>query len=385
MIYKACVFALLWLAGFYMRVPILSAAPLGHVISADLSLSQSAMGTLTTLPALMLGLGALPAAFLMARVGTRNMLFIALLIAGIASALRSLSPGFNLLLLYTGIMGLGIAAMQPALPALVPRWCPGAIARGSAVYLNGLMMGEFAGGGLTLPLIMPLVGGEWRHAFLLWSLPAIVVAFALFLPRQSGLDRPNIKTRSLPSPRDRQMWVFGILLGTMSAAFFCINAYALALLEEKHMRDWLDILLLVFNFSQVIASGVMLATPRRILTFPRVLFINAVLIALGLICFMLLPGVWAIAAIIVVSYICGIQMIVLVTLPPMLRSPDAAGTLAAGMFAIAYALAFLLPLGIGALADAFGSTLGALWLLIAFSCGCLPLAWRTRIGTDSMG
>jgi len=41
---------LLWLAGVYLRIPVLVALPLAPFISDELSLSQALTGALTTLP-----------------------------------------------------------------------------------------------------------------------------------------------------------------------------------------------------------------------------------------------------------------------------------------------------------------------------------------------
>ena len=39
-------------------------------------------------------------------------------------------------------MSAGIAIMQPALPALVRQWLPERIGFGTALYTNGLLVGE---------------------------------------------------------------------------------------------------------------------------------------------------------------------------------------------------------------------------------------------------
>ena len=378
-IYKASVLIMLWLAGFYMRLPILVAAPLGPRINTDFGLTQSALGALTTLPVLMLGLGALPASLLIGRIGARNTTVIALLVTAVASGLRGVAPNTAVLLLYTGLMGLGIAAMQPALAALVPRWCPRYVALGSAVYLNGMMLSEFAGAGLTLPLVLPLAADSWRGAFMLWSIPAVFIALALFYPRQHGGARPAVETRALPAVRDRQMWSFGLLLGTISATFFGANAYMASVLDDKAMADWLGLALIVLNLSQVAASVLLMTMPNRILALPRLPFLAVALVLLGLIVFLLLPGSPAIVATAIIGFGCALQMISLTMLPPLLRRPDEAGKLAAGMFAIGYCLAFLIPLGAGGIADGLGSTRVALWLFVVCNLACLPLAWRTRV------
>ena len=63
---RALPLVLLWFAGLYLRLPILVVPALAPSIEADLALSQTALGALTTIPVLMLSLGALPGALLIA-------------------------------------------------------------------------------------------------------------------------------------------------------------------------------------------------------------------------------------------------------------------------------------------------------------------------------
>src|SRR5207248_124329 len=81
-----------------------------------------------------------------------------------------------LLLAMTVLMGLGIAVSQPSLPALVKQWCPDRVGLATAVYSNGLLIGEIAAAALTVPLVLPLVGGSWQRSFLIWSLPVALTA-----------------------------------------------------------------------------------------------------------------------------------------------------------------------------------------------------------------
>ena len=52
--------------------------------------------------------------------------------------------------------------MQPSMPPLVRAWLPDRIGFATAVYTNGLLIGEVLPVALTLPLVLPLVGGSWR-------------------------------------------------------------------------------------------------------------------------------------------------------------------------------------------------------------------------------
>jgi len=376
------VLALLWLTGLYMRAPVLIAAPLADDIQAALNLGATSRGALTTLPVLMLGLGALPAAWLIGRFGARNTLIVALLLTAAGCALRGVAPELLTLLAATSVMGLGIAAMQPALPALVPRWCPGVVALGSAVYMNGMMLGEFVGAGLTLPLLLPAVGGDWRLALLLFGFPALLLAPLLLWPRLYG-ERPRMdRVRKLPDWRDRQLWLFGLLLGTTAATFFGINAYMGNLLEHKGMGDQLDTLLFVFNLAQIVSSLVMISASHRILRIPRLLFATVIIHAIGLTGILLAGGPLFIAAAIAVGFASALQLIALVSLPPLIRGADDAGKLAAGMFAVGYVLAFVIPLFAGVLADISGSADAVTWLFLGCNIVCLPLAWRTATGLE---
>src|SRR5699024_11460518 len=103
MAYKGIVLILLWLTGFYLRLPILVAPPLIPGMNVDFNLNESVLGTLTTLPVLMLGLGALPATVLIGRIGARNTVILTLLVAVIASGLRGLAPGMGLRLPLTSV------------------------------------------------------------------------------------------------------------------------------------------------------------------------------------------------------------------------------------------------------------------------------------------
>lgn len=371
--------ALLWLAGVYMRAPILMMSALGARVREALGFGDTGLGALTTTPILMLGLGALPAAWLIGRFGARNTLVAAIALTAVASAARALAPDLVPLLAATAAMGLGIAAMQPALPALVGRWCPGSVALASAVYMNGMMVGEFTGAGLTLPLLLPAAGGDWRVALVLFSLPVLIIAPALLWPTLHGsrTDMDRLRRR-LPDWRDARMWLYGTALGATAASFFGINAYMSPLLARKGLAGELDLVLFVFNIAQLGGSLLMVFAARAVLRVPRLLFITLAVHIVALAGFMTLDALVPLLTVaLVLSLVAALQLIALTMLPPLLRGPDNAGAMAAGMFAIGYVLAFVIPLIAGAASDLLGSIDAALWVFLGCNLVFLPLAWRT--------
>ncbi len=370
---------LLWLAGVYLRIPILVAPPLAPFIGDELALSQALTGALTTLPILMLAIGAMPGSLSISRIGPRNTLALAMLIMVIGSAGRGLAPETVTLMLTSAVMGLGIAMMQPALPALLPRWLESKhLAFGSAIYMNGMLMGEFIGAGITLPVIMPLLDNSWRATMLAWSLPALLVAAALFLPRRD-LARPTRKVAWLPDWKNPLTLKLGLLLGVSGSLFFGVNAYLAALLEQRGEFDNLTEALFWYNFAQVVASLLMLKMARYWVGKKAPLIIMLILSLLGTIGLLVFTGWWAIASATFMSFTAGILLIMMVALPPLLVPASETGRLSAGNFLVGYTMAFTVPMLGGLLSDWTGDIKHAIAVMIAYGILVSPLAIKLNL------
>ena len=81
-------------------------------------------------------------------------------------------------MLYFGtiVTAFGVAVMQPALPPLVRAWVPQRIGFATAVYTNGLIIGEILPAALTIPLVLPMLGQSWQWNFVFWAVPVAVIA-----------------------------------------------------------------------------------------------------------------------------------------------------------------------------------------------------------------
>lgn len=370
---------LLWLAGVYLRIPILVAPPLAPFISDDLALSQALTGALTTLPILMLAIGAMPGSLAISRIGPRNTLALAMVIMVIGSAGRGLVPDTFTLMLASAVMGLGVAMMQPALPALLPRWLePHHIAIGSAIYMNGMLMGEFIGAGITLPVLMPLLDNSWRATMLAWSLPALLVAAALFLPKRD-MARPVRRAAWLPDWKNPLTLRIGLLLGLSGSMFFGLNAYMGNLLEQQGHFEKLPDALFWYNIAQVFASFIMLKMARRWVGRKSLIVAMAILSILGTAGTVLFAGWPAIISATIMSFFAGILLILLVALPPLLVPSEETGRLSAGTFLVGYTLAFSVPMLGGVLADWTGDIRHAILVMLCYSLLVLPIAVRLKL------
>ena len=171
------------------------------------------------------------------------------------------------------VTGFGVAVMQPAMPPLVRAWLPDRIGFGTAVYTNGLLIGEIIPVALTLPMVLPLVGGSWRLAFVAWAIPCVALAVVMLVlaPRQSPAPRqtavagiaggagPAPPRRWWPDWHSGTMWRLGLMLGGVNATYFSTNAFLPEFLTQTGRGDLVGPALVALNTGQLPASFLLLA------------------------------------------------------------------------------------------------------------------------------
>lgn len=174
--------ALLWLAGFQCRAPLIATGPLLPLIIADLHLSRTVASSLTAIPLLAMALLSIPGGMLSDRWGARRVLAAAVWCATLGGALRAWANGAAPLVLAVSALGVGISLAQPALSKAAHDLGSGRVTSVTAVYANGMVSGGLLASLLTAPVLLPLAGGlSWRGALLAWALPGVVAGAGLSL------------------------------------------------------------------------------------------------------------------------------------------------------------------------------------------------------------
>src|SRR5882757_10064152 len=177
---------LLWLAGVALRLTILAVPPVIPLIHDDLHLSETQVGILSGLPMVLFAGAAIAGSLMIARLGAQTALLIGLVLCAAGSALRGVGPHMAMLYLGTVVTAFGVAVMQPSLPPLVRAWVPKRIGFATAVYTNGLIVGEIFPAALTIPLVLPMLHQSWQWSFVFWAVPvAIIAAVVLALAPRS--------------------------------------------------------------------------------------------------------------------------------------------------------------------------------------------------------
>jgi CP family cyanate transporter-like MFS transporter len=347
--------AMLWLAGVGLRVTILAVPPLIRLIHDDLHISETEVGILSGLPQVLFAIAAVAGSLLIARLGALPTLVAGLFATALGCALRGAAPDFILLCAATVLTGLGVAVMQPAIPPLVRAWLPDRIGFGTAVYANGLLVGEIIPVALTASLVLPLIGASWRLAFAVWAIPCAVIALVLigFAPR-SATGQTAASRRWWPDWRSGLIWRLGLMFGANNATYFSINAFIPDYLHHAGRPELIDTALSALNIGQLPASFLLLAYANRVIgrAWPYA--------ACGALSFACVLGIlfgngWVIVASAAALGFSGAATLTMIlALPAVLSAPDDVHRMTAAMFTISYSCAVIVPIISGLAWDATG-------------------------------
>jgi MFS transporter, CP family, cyanate transporter len=349
----------LWLSGADLRLTVLAVPPVLPLIHREFGLSERVIGVLSGLPPLLFGLAAIPGSLLIARLGARRAAIAALLLIAAASAARGIGPSVPMLFSMTCVMAAGVAIMQPALPTLVAGWFASRPGFATAVYANGLLIGEAAPAALTIPFVLPLVGNSWPASFAVWSVPAAATAALMVLCPDGVASAASASTLAPPPVRwwpdwsRIQTWQLGLMLGGTGGLYFASNALIPDYLHVVGRPDLVTAELSALNLGQLPASLALLAMSRWLDGKPAI--IGMQIVSLLGVAILLTAGPWlSVIGAAVIGFCCAFTLIITLALPPRLAAAADVHRLSAGMFAIGYTLSCLVPPVGGAIWDATG-------------------------------
>jgi CP family cyanate transporter-like MFS transporter len=376
--------SLLWLAGVGLRLTILAVPPVISLIQADLQLSGTEIGILTGLPIVLFGVAALPGSLLIARFGAGAILVTGLTIAGIASALRGAVLDVFVLYGATIVMGAGIAIMQPALPPLVRQWLPKQVSFATALYTNGLLVGETLAVMLTIPVVLPLADNSWRWALAIWGAPLIVIALLTVLLAPVRTDAQSSRTPAnmsgWPDWSNPLIWQISFVFGAINSVYFCSNAFLPGYLTGAGRADLIAATLTALNLGQLPASFVLLGVAGKLenRAWP---FIACGALMLACIAGMIsTASAWTVVFAAALGFLGAFVLTLGFALPALLGAQSDVARMSAAMFTISYSEALLISVLSGAAWDVAGSARFA-FLPIALSAVPLlfmPLVIRFR-------
>ncbi|MCQ9617878.1 MFS transporter [Paenalcaligenes niemegkensis] len=157
----------------------------GPVLQADWGISAAQIGLINSVTFFCMSVGGIIAGFMADRYGRRPILMLNLILYSIGALLCSIAPNYEMLVLFRGIVGLGLGGELATAIIMVAEFSP-TKNRASAVStlnLAGGGLGNFAAplyGVFVLGLLAPAFGlgdSAWRWVFGLLVLPIVFIAF----------------------------------------------------------------------------------------------------------------------------------------------------------------------------------------------------------------
>ncbi len=338
---------LLWLSGACLRLTVLAIPPVVPLLHADLHLSETAIGWLSSLPPMLFALAAVPGALAIARFGLVRALLAGLLLNAVGSAARGAVGDATSLYVSTIIMAAGIAVMQPAMPPLVRAWFPQRIGFATAIYSNGLLAGETLAVALAIPVVLPLVHGSWRMSFVVWSVPVLLTALLVALCAPADGDARDVDTpkpKWWPNWKDPLIWRLGLIFGSVNATYFVSNAFLPDYVTAAGHAELIGPALTALNFGQLPASVLMLPLAGRLVTEPRAYVTTGLLALVCVVGMVMSNGIWIVVCAGLLGFIGAVTMVLALALPSVLSAPDDVHRTSAGMFTVSYSCAMALSI-----------------------------------------
>ena len=345
--------------GIDLRLTILAVPPVLPAIHHDLTMSEAAVGALTGLPVLILGAAAIGGSLLISHVGARRAWIVGLLIVAFAGAARGAGPSLAMLFAMTFVMGVGVAVCQPAAPTIVGEWLPRSIGFATAVYVNGLLVGETLGAALTIPFVLPLLHSSWELSLVFWSVPVLLTVVVLTLATQNAPVHELQRANWWPNWRDGYMWQLGIVQASASVIYWGANAFIPDYLHALGKPGLVAPSLSVLNLGQLPVSFATLFFADRLAGRRDVLVVTGMVAACGLALFVFAPQALALTGIGLVGAATSFTMVMVLAVLPMVAAQHDVARLTAGVLTLSYGGTFLGNFLSGVLWDATHAPLAA--------------------------
>jgi CP family cyanate transporter-like MFS transporter len=305
------------------------------------------------------GVVSLMGSLLIVRFGTVATLIGGMTIAGIASSLRGAALDVVVLYAATIVMSIGIAVVQPALPPLVRQWLPQRVGFGTAVYTNGLLVGETLAVMLTIPVLLPLVDGSWRASLVVWGIPLVLIAIMTlaFAPpaKDPAAVAPATAARWWPDWRSKVIWQAGLVLASVNSIYFCCNAFLPGYLAGAGRPDLIGGALTALNLGQLPASFVLLAIVDKVERRAWPFVLCGVLMLACVAGISATASVWTLFFAGLLGFLGAVVFTLGFALPVLLGDPSDVPRVSAAMFTISYSVAVVVSVLSGAAWDLGGS------------------------------
>lgn len=360
----------LFLVSMAMRFQLSALPPLLPRIEADLGMSHTWGGLLTSASFVMMGFGALATAAALRLLGPIRGVTLATGLTLLCGVARSAAPDALLVILVGIPLGLAVGLATGLMPLIVGGRFAGRVGLGTGTYAAGISVGSWLSFAIAAPIAQAVAG--WRPTLLVFAAMGLILALPwVAIWGQAGAS-PKTGARLLPRlPSSGVAWLPIGIFALQTLLFFGLNTWLPTAYVE---RGWSETSAGLLGSGLIATSLLGSVAAARLRDAPgstdRYLMAAASGAAVGCFGLVLFPvGAWAWTAL--AGAATGILFVLSLKLPLELGS-DAheVASLSALMLALGYWTGGIAPLVLGAIRDGTGAftasfaTLGALSLVL---------------------
>ncbi|RFU44706.1 cyanate transporter [Paraburkholderia sp. DHOC27] len=372
---------LVWLGvivaiGINLRPLLTSISPLMATVRAATGLSFYGASLLTSLPVVVMGVGAFVAGALTRWPGQMRGIALGLLAIALACGARWVAGSGAALLLTAALAGVGVAAIQALLPGVLKQRFHARVPLAMGVFSASIMGGGGLGASLS-PWIAKL-SGNWHTALAMWALPALLAFTAwLALHRRTPTNTADAGSAAHvsaggPMWRKRRAWALGVHFGLVNGGYTSLVAWLPAYYQQHGASIAQSGSLLAAMTVFQAAAALLLPLAAASFRDRRpwlVLGLSAQLVGVvGLTAWPLAaPLLWVACA---GAGLGGTFSVTLVTALDHAEHPGVAARLAAFTQGVGFIIAAIAPIVAGLVRDATG-TFTAAWIMLAVSISAM--------------
>ncbi|RQV84461.1 MFS transporter [Burkholderia anthina] len=359
------------LVGLNLRPALAAIGPLLDMIQRATGIGDGAASLLTTIPILLMGLGALSARRLQRLTGIAGGVWFGVALIALACASRVGAQHAWLLLASACCAGVGIAMVQALLPGFVKAHFVTRIGGAMGVYSTSIM-----GGAVLASVVAPFAAVRWGWLAALagWALPAALAALAWPLASRGGdaLASGPVSVSGAQPSRSPRAWRLALFFGIATGAYTLVLAW----LPPYYTRlGWSPTaagsLLGGVTFAEVVAGLTVSATIDRLPDRRPALHAAIASLLVGLLVMLAAPDALALpAALLLGAGIGALFPLSLIVTVDHAATPADAASLTGFVQGIGYLIAGLFPFAAGIVRQHLADLTPA-W--IAMACLCIAL------------
>ncbi|MFV0477322.1 MAG: MFS transporter [Parahaliea sp.] len=235
---KPATFLLLMvLVALNLRPALASLAPLFGRLETELAMGSLALGLLTTIPVLALGIFAPLAPILSRRLGMERTISLALLLL-VGALLLRVWPSQLLLFLGTLLAGASIGIAGTLLPVLVKREIAGRADLATGLYTMALCLGGAISAGLSVPLAN--LFHSWEISIGSWAIFAllVLVIWRMQIPHPWPSQTTKHSQSKLPGLMENPLaWHITLLMACQSSLAYTTFGWLPNLLQQRGIAE----------------------------------------------------------------------------------------------------------------------------------------------------